>query len=75
MKIKYETERLIVREWEDKDYKDLFEYASNKEVTKFLHFKTYESEEDAKIRIATLKENYKTENRYGELAIELKSEK
>ena len=29
MKIKYETERLIVREWEDKDYKDLFEYASN----------------------------------------------
>ncbi len=39
MKIKYETERLIVREWKDKDYKDLFEYASNKEVTKFLHFK------------------------------------
>ncbi len=75
MKIKYETERLIIREWEDKDYKDLFEYASDKEVTKFLRFKTYESEEEAKLRIATLKENYKTENRYGEFAIELKSEK
>lgn len=75
MKIKYETERLIVREWKDKDYKDLFEYASNKEVTKFLHFKIYESEEDAKTRIATLKENYKTENRYGEFAVEIKSEK
>ncbi len=75
MKIKYETERLIVREWEDKDYKDLFEYASNKEVTKFLVYKTYESVEEAKSRIASLKEKYKTENRYGDFAIELKDEK
>ena len=75
MKIKYQTERLIVREWEDKDYKDLYEFASDKVVTKFLAYKTYESVEDAKTRIATLKEKYKTENRYGDFAIELKSEK
>lgn len=75
MKIKYQTERLIVREWEDKDYKDLYEFASDKVVTKFLAYKTYESVEDAKTRIATLKEKYKTENRYGDFAVELKSEK
>ncbi len=74
MNIKYETERLIVREWEDKDYKDLYEFASDSEITKFLLYKTYESEEDAKIRISSLKEKYKTENQYGDFAIELKGE-
>ena len=38
-----ETERLIIREWEENDYKDLFEFASDSEVTKFLHYKTYEN--------------------------------
>ncbi len=59
MKIKYETKRLIVREWEKSDYKDLFEYASDEEVTKYLHFKTYENEQVAKERINTLIESYK----------------
>ncbi len=74
MKIKFETERLIVREWEEYDYKDLFEFASDSDVTKYLLYKTYESQEDAKLRIETLKEKYKTENRYGDFAIELKTE-
>lgn len=54
----YETERLIVRKWENKDYKDLFEYASNPEVTKFLTFPTYTSLETAKLRIATVRMRY-----------------
>ncbi len=44
--IKYETDRLIVREWEKEDYKDLFELASDSEITKFLHYKTYENIEE-----------------------------
>ena len=36
MTIIYETERLIIREWEDRDYKDLFEYASDERVAKYL---------------------------------------
>ena len=45
MNILYETDRLIIRKWEDEDYLDLYEYASDKEVTKYLTFKTYESVE------------------------------
>lgn len=58
MKIIYETERLIVREWRDEDYKDLYEYASDAEVTKYLSFPTYTSLEVAKERIAFLKTQY-----------------
>ena len=32
MKVIYETERLIIRQWEKDDYQDLFEYASNSPV-------------------------------------------
>ena len=58
MNVKYETERLIVREWEDKDYKDLYEYASNDNVTKFLSFPTYTSLNDAMERINFVKQQY-----------------
>lgn len=33
MKVIYETERLIVRQWENKDEQDLYEYASDNSVT------------------------------------------
>lgn len=75
MKIKYETERLIVREWESKDYLDLFEYASDEEVTKFLVFPTYKTKNEAKERIKYLIEKYKGNDKLGDFAIELKGAK
>ena len=71
---KFETDRLIIRNFENKDYKDLYEYASDPEVIKFLHFKRYETYEDAKMRIKYLKEKYKENECYGDYAIELKEE-
>ena len=73
-KIIYETERLIVRQWEEKDVKDLYEYASNSEVTKFLSWPTYEDEQNAINRINFLLESYKQEQIDTDYAIELKSE-
>lgn len=74
MKIKFETERLIVREWGNKDYLDLYEYTSDDEVTKFLVFPTYKTKKEAKERIKYLIEKYKENNMLGDFAIELKSE-
>lgn len=70
-----ETERLIIRELEENDYKDLFEFASDSEVTKFLHYKTYENLDKAKNRIKQLRDNYKLGGYNNEYAVELKSEK
>ena len=72
---KFETDRLIVREFEDNDYKDLFEYASDDDVVKFLHFKKYETFNDAKMRIFDLKEKYLQNDKVGDFAIELKETK
>ena len=72
---KFETDRLIVREFEDNDYKDLFEYASDDDVVKFLHFKKYETFNDAKMRIFDLKEKYLKNDKVGDFAIELKETK
>lgn len=58
MTILYETERLIVRRWEDDDFMDLYEYASDKDVTKYLTFETYKSVDTAKERIKYMKELY-----------------
>ena len=58
MKIIYETERLLIREWEDRDYRDLYEYASDENVTKFLSFPTYTSLDTAKERISHIKKEY-----------------
>ena len=71
MKI-FETERLIVREWEDKDYNDLYEYASKDEVTNFLTFETYKSIETAHERIAFLKQEYADNKITTDYAIEVK---
>jgi len=70
----YETERLIVREWETKDYKDLYEYASLDEVTKYLSWPTYTDIEQAKVRIEDLKNKYDEKTSTPDYAIELKSE-
>ena len=58
MNILYETERLIIRKWENKDYKDLYEYASDENVTKFLSWPTYVSLDDAVSRINFVKQQY-----------------
>ena len=72
--VKYETERLIVREWTEKDCADLYEFASDEEITKYLHYKTYASLQDAVDRIKYILEMYKEERRIGEFAGELKGE-
>ena len=72
MAIIFETERLIVREWEDKDYKDLYEYASDASVTRFLSFPTYVSLETAVERIAYVKEQYSLGEMVNDYCIELK---
>ena len=74
MKVIYETERLIVRHWEEKDYLDLYDYAKDEEITKFLTWQPYKSEEEAKERIAILLEKYKNNEIKTDYAIELKSE-
>ena len=74
MKIIYETDRLIIREWELKDKEDLYEYASDPIVTKYLTFPTYLSTQEAEDRIAYLLDCYKTNNFKQDYAIELKSE-
>ena len=74
MNILYETERLIVREWENKDYKDLYEYAKDPNVSKFLSFKPYTTLQDAKDRIKSMRAKYKIDTYIRPYAIMLKSE-
>lgn len=74
MEIKFTTDRLIIRQWEDKDYIDLYEYASDPVVTKYLHFQTYTDKNVATERIYFLKNKYLEDNKTGEFAIELKGE-
>jgi ribosomal-protein-alanine N-acetyltransferase len=72
MKPIYITERLIVRQWEEKDYEDLYEYASDSNVTKYLSFPTYTSIETAKERIKFVIEQYESGNQIQDYAIEEK---
>ena len=74
MKIIYETERLIVRQWEDDDIYDLYEYCKNPETAKFLHFEPYKSIEDAKIRIQNIKTKYLECGHIAPYAVVLKAE-
>ena len=59
---------------ETKDYLDLYEYAKDKEVTKFLSWPTYTSVQEAHNRIEFLVSKYKQEAVDNDYAIELKSE-
>lgn len=58
MKIIYETERLIVRQWEEKDCEDLFEMLGDADVVQFLTFPAYQSLEEAKENIAKIRQKY-----------------
>ena len=73
MKIIFETERLIIREWEMSDKEDLYEYASDPIVTKYLTFPTYTCLQDAVDRINYLKNQYNDDTQIRDYAIELKS--
>jgi len=75
MKIIYETERLIIREWEDDDYQALYDYASDSNVTKFLKFPTYTTVDTAKERIAFLRQQYKDKSTTADYCIESKQDK
>ena len=74
MKIKYETERLIIREWEETDSQDMFEYASDPEVTKFLHFSPHATPEVSRERIRLVRKQYEEHPILGDFCIELKGE-
>lgn len=74
MKTIYETERLIVRQWEDDDIYDLYEYCKDKETAKFLHFEPYASLDDAKNRIQAIKIKYEENGFIAPYAVVLKSE-
>lgn len=70
-----ETERLILRKFEKKDIEDLYEYASDEEVTRYVPFPRYESLKDAEEYIAFLEHQYKEGDLTSSWAIELKDSK
>lgn len=74
MKIIFETERLIIREWSPKDKEDLYEYASNPIVTRYVTFPTYTSMQNAIDRINYLTEKYQDGSLVQDYAMQLKSE-
>ena len=74
MKIIYETERLIIRQWEEKDAEDLFEYAKDPNVSRFLKFKPYISINEAHERISTILLKYENNQVEVPYAIVLKNE-
>ena len=43
-----QTERLLLRQWRESDYKDLYEYAQCEEVGPFAGWKPHKSEEESK---------------------------
>ncbi|MCL2569996.1 MAG: GNAT family N-acetyltransferase [Firmicutes bacterium] len=61
----FETDRLIVRNFEAGDAKDLFEYVSDAEVTKFLTFPTYKNIKQAHERIQFLHDKIYTKKEIG----------
>ena len=73
MNIIYETERLIIRKWEDKDYLDLYEYASDENVTKFFSWPAYRCLDDAVSRINFIKQQYLENSIIADYCVELKN--
>ena len=72
MSVLFETERLIIRKWEKSDCEDLFEYAKNPEVSKFLRFAPYTSIKEAEDRIAQILSKYENNEIEAPYAIVLK---
>lgn len=58
-----ETERLILRKFENTDVDNLYEYCKDEEVTKYLIFETYETIEEAQDRIDFLQAQYAEEKK------------
>lgn len=67
-----ETKRLLLRKYKKEDMDDLYEYASDEEVTRYLTFETYKNMEDANQYIQTLLEKYRNGNEVSPWAIEWK---
>ena len=74
MKIIYETQRLIIRQWEQSDAGDLYEYCKDPETAKYLHFEPYKNIDVAKQRIQTIKEKYQENSSIAPFAVVLKQE-
>lgn len=74
MEVLYETKRLIVRKWEETDAEDLYDYAKNPDVSKFLKFKPYTSIKEADERIANILTKYNNGDIEVPYAIVLKDE-
>lgn len=70
----YETERLIVRQWAVSDANDLFDYAKQKELTKYVSFEPYTNLEQAIERIEKSNRKYEANDIVSPYAIELKEE-
>ncbi|NLN07685.1 MAG: GNAT family N-acetyltransferase [Firmicutes bacterium] len=66
-----ETERLILRKLKLQDADDIFEYAADKEVTRYLTWETHKSVEDARKFINFILDKYKKDEA-GEWGIVLK---
>ena len=72
MKIKLETQRLVLRPFENDDYIKMFDnWASDDEVTKYLTWNTHKSMEESKNIVSIWLEQYSKEERIN-FAIELK---
>ncbi|MEW6196409.1 MAG: GNAT family protein [Bacteroidota bacterium] len=69
-----ETERLILRGFNENDLDDIFEYASQPQVTIFLPWKTHETKNDTIDFLKMSKEMFEKQDNI-DFAIELKSEK
>ncbi len=57
-----ETERLLLRKLNMNDLQDIYEYGSDKEVSKYVLWNKYESREDAKSFVQSVLDNYEKGN-------------
>lgn len=69
--IRLETERLILRKFEEKDIADLYEYRSDEETVKFMEYPILENIEEAREKVEKIITKYLTNERLI-WAIELK---
>lgn len=69
-----ESERLILREFENSDAENLYNtYGTDKEITKYMLWKNYETIEDAIKAIEFYKKTYNENSNYRQYAIVLKN--
>lgn len=58
------TERLILRRFKIEDYKDMFTWASNPQVTKYLSYKPHKTPNDSKELLSQWVKYYKSKRTY-----------